>query len=156
MGVFGTARHRGVARGLVELFLQLPDLGEEGVDDRLGFRRLAGNQLFGDLQRHALHVGEKLACGQTDSQKTLPRAVADYQSPSPSRGIVFRLYILRRAGPKTAAALLAVFEGVPMLSLRRPTAETIQALLAAQARLDPLDRHPNSGCLAYRLDGNLG
>ena len=47
-------------------------------DDGLGFQRLAGDQFFRDFQRHALHVGEKQACGQTDSQKTLPRAVADY------------------------------------------------------------------------------
>jgi hypothetical protein len=39
---------------------------------------LAGDQFFRDLQRHALHVGEKQACGKTDSQKTSPRAVADY------------------------------------------------------------------------------
>jgi hypothetical protein len=78
VGVFGTGRQRGVARGLVELVLQLPDLGEEGADDGLRFRRLAGNQLFGDLQRHALHVAEKQACGQTDSPKNSPRAVADY------------------------------------------------------------------------------
>jgi hypothetical protein len=39
---------------------------------------LAGDQLFGDLQRHTRHVGEKPASGQTDSQKTSPRAVADY------------------------------------------------------------------------------
>src|SRR5262249_626099 len=78
VGGFGTGRGRGVARGLVELFLQFLDLGEQRADDGLCFRRLAGNQLFGDLQRHALHGGEKPACGQTDSQKTLPRAVADY------------------------------------------------------------------------------
>src|SRR5262249_43798390 len=78
VGVFGTGRQRGVAWGLVELFLQLPDRGEEGADDGLGFRGLAGNQLFGDLQRHALHVGEKQASGQTDSPRASPRAVADY------------------------------------------------------------------------------
>src|SRR5262249_54887842 len=72
VGVFGTRWGRGVAWGLVELVLQLPDRGEEGADDGLCFRRLAGNQLFGDLQRHALHVGEKQACGQTDSQKASP------------------------------------------------------------------------------------
>jgi hypothetical protein len=44
----------------------------------LGFRRLADDQFFRDFQRHALHVGEKQACGQTDSQKTSPRALADY------------------------------------------------------------------------------
>jgi hypothetical protein len=76
--MFGTGRHGGIAWGLVELFLQLPDLGEEGADDGLRFRRLAGNQLFGDLQRHALHVGEKQASGQTDSQKTSLRTVAEY------------------------------------------------------------------------------
>jgi hypothetical protein len=60
------------------LVLQLPDRVEEGADDGLCFRTLAGNQLFGDLRRHALPVGEKQASGQTDSQKTSPRAVADY------------------------------------------------------------------------------
>jgi hypothetical protein len=44
---------------------------------------LAGNQLFGDLQRHALHVGEKQASGQTDSQTTSPQAVADYVGSPP-------------------------------------------------------------------------
>jgi len=78
VGVSGTGGQRGVARGLVELFLQLPDRVEEGADGGLCFRRLAGNQIFGDLQRHALHVGEKQTCGQTDSQKTSSRAVADY------------------------------------------------------------------------------
>ena len=72
VGVLGTGGHRGVTWGLVELVLQLPDFGEEGADDGLGLGRLAGNQFFGDLQRHALHVGEKLACGQTDSPRTSP------------------------------------------------------------------------------------
>jgi hypothetical protein len=58
--------------------LQLPDRGEEGADDGLGFGGLAGNQLFGDLQRHALQVGEKQASGQTDSPRASLRAVADY------------------------------------------------------------------------------
>jgi hypothetical protein len=39
---------------------------------------LAADQFFRDCQRHALHVGEKQTCGQADSQKTAPRAVADY------------------------------------------------------------------------------
>jgi hypothetical protein len=73
VGVFGTGGNRGIAWGLVELVLQLPHRGEEGADDGLGFRGLAGNQLFGDLQRHALHVGEKLASGQTDTQEPHPR-----------------------------------------------------------------------------------
>ncbi|HEY7312259.1 MAG TPA: hypothetical protein VH643_23045 [Gemmataceae bacterium] len=47
--------------------MQFLNLGEQGADDGLGFRRLAGDQFFRDLQRHALHVGEKLACGQIDS-----------------------------------------------------------------------------------------
>ena len=72
VGVFGAGGQRGVARGLVELVLQWPDRGEEGADDGLCFRRLAGNQLFGDLQRHALHVGEKQTCGQTNSQEPHP------------------------------------------------------------------------------------
>jgi hypothetical protein len=58
--------------------LQFLYLGEQGTDDGLRFRRLAGDQFFRDLQRHALQVGEKPACGQTDSQKTSPRVVADY------------------------------------------------------------------------------
>jgi hypothetical protein len=33
---------------VVELVLQLPDLGEEGADDGLGFMPLAGNQFFRD------------------------------------------------------------------------------------------------------------
>jgi hypothetical protein len=58
--------------------LQFLDLGEQGADDGLGFQHLAGDQFFRDFQRHALHVGEKQACGQTDSQKNSARAVADY------------------------------------------------------------------------------
>ena len=81
VGVFATGRHRGVAWGLVELFLQLPDRGEQGTDDGLRFGRLAGDQFFRDLQRHTLQVGEKKASGETDSQKTSPRAVADYAWP---------------------------------------------------------------------------
>jgi hypothetical protein len=50
VGMFGTRWGRGVAWGLVEVVLQFLDLGEQRADDGLCFRRLAGNQLFGDLQ----------------------------------------------------------------------------------------------------------
>ena len=39
--------------------------------------RNQGDDVVALLGGHALHVGEKQACGQTDSQNTLPRAVAD-------------------------------------------------------------------------------
>ena len=78
MGMFGTRRDRGVARGLVELVLQFLDLGEQGADDGLSFRRLAGDQFFRDLQRHTRHVGEKQASGQTDSPRASAPAVANY------------------------------------------------------------------------------
>ena len=81
VGMFGTRRDRGVAWGLVEPVLQFLDLGEPGAEDVLGFGRLAGDQFFRDLQRHTLQVGEKKASGETDSQKTSPRAVADYAWP---------------------------------------------------------------------------
>ena len=80
VGMFGTRRDRGVARRLVELVLQFLDFDEQGADDGLRFRRLAGDQFFRDLQRHTLHVGEKQTSGQTDSQKTSPRTVADYDT----------------------------------------------------------------------------
>ena len=78
VGMFGTRRGRGIAWRLVEAVLQFLNLGEQRTDDGLRFRRLASDQFFRDLQRHALHVGEKQTCGQTDSQKTSSRAVADY------------------------------------------------------------------------------
>jgi hypothetical protein len=87
VGMFGTGRHRGVARGLVELVLQLPDRGKERADDGLRFRRLAGDQFFRDFQRHACHVAENRAGGQADSRKNSPRAVDGYgKADSQSRG----------------------------------------------------------------------
>jgi hypothetical protein len=53
----------------------LPDRVEEGADDGLGFRRLAGNQLFGDLQRHAVMLGKS---------SRLARPIP--QEPHPGRG----------------------------------------------------------------------
>src|SRR5262245_30774094 len=44
----------------------------------MSFRRLAGDQLFRDFQRHALHVAEKHTPSQADSPKASPWGVADY------------------------------------------------------------------------------
>jgi hypothetical protein len=70
VGMFGTRRYGGVARRLVELVLQLLDLGEERADDGLCLRRLTGDQCFRDFQRHARHVAEKPATGQAGCRKT--------------------------------------------------------------------------------------
>ena len=45
--------------------------------------RNQGDDVVALLGGHALHVGEKQACGQTDSQNTLPRAVTDYPRGEP-------------------------------------------------------------------------
>jgi hypothetical protein len=90
VGMVGTGRGRGVARRLVEPILQFLDLGEQRADDGLRFGRLAGDQFFRDLQRHALHVAEKQTPGQADSSEALPRAVADYVSEWYADGRVTR------------------------------------------------------------------
>jgi hypothetical protein len=46
-------------------------------DAQVSLRRPPGHQLFRDLSRHALPVGEKEACGRTDPPGTSLRAGAD-------------------------------------------------------------------------------
>src|SRR5262249_53913749 len=86
------------------------DLGEKGADDGLCFRRLAGNQLFGDLQRHALHVAENRSDGQADSRKNSPRAVAGYDRSS-GRVISWNVGLTAKRTTASPAS-----DGVPLTS----------------------------------------
>ena len=57
---------------------QLGNLRQQQADDGLGFRRLAGDDFFGDFQRHALSVAENPSRVQINLSKTRLLGVNGY------------------------------------------------------------------------------